>query len=287
MATPVPGYKNSNFLASDEARSIRILCEHTETEDRLKKMNVHATLLIFGSARAKSSEEHFALVEELKEKLAAATSDVERERIQAEVTVLESREWMCSVYDRIYELARRVTLWSKDQALAQGRDIAGLSRAKSFDHESRKPKSPRAPELDAHAEQSIIVCTGGGPGFMEAANKGAASVEDAQTIGMGITLPFEKSLNAYVTESLAFTYHYFFTRKFWMVYHCQALVAAPGGVGTFDELFEVLTLKQTGRVQKDLPVVLFGKEFWTTTVNWDVRAFIYSMILLEFIQLAV
>jgi uncharacterized protein (TIGR00730 family) len=115
-----------------------------------------------------------------------------------------------------------------------------------------------------------MVATGGGPGFMEAANKGASMVEGARNIGMGITLPFESSLNPYVSDSLAFMYHYFFTRKFWMVYHCQALIAAPGGVGTFDELFEVLTLKQTGKVQKDLPVVLFGKEFWTTTVNWEV-----------------
>jgi predicted Rossmann-fold nucleotide-binding protein len=87
---------------------------------------------------------------------------------------------------------------------------------------------------------------------------------------MGITLPFETGLNKYVTNELAFEFHYFFTRKFWMVYHCQALIVAPGGYGTLDEIFEVLTLKQTRKIQTDLPVVLFGKEFWKKIVNWEV-----------------
>ena len=86
---------------------------------------------------------------------------------------------------------------------------------------------------------------------------------------MGISLPFESGLNRYVTPELAFIFHYFFTRKFWMVYNTQALVCCPGGVGTCDELFELLTLKQTGKVPQDLPIVLLGKEFWTTVVNWQ------------------
>ena len=87
---------------------------------------------------------------------------------------------------------------------------------------------------------------------------------------MGISLPFESGLNRYVTPDLAFVFHYFFTRKFWMVYNTQALVCCPGGVGTCDELFEFLTLKQTGKLPGDMPVVLFGKEFLTTIVNWEV-----------------
>eukprot|EP00611_Tribonema_gayanum_P019781 TRINITY_DN3493_c0_g2_i5.p1 TRINITY_DN3493_c0_g2~~TRINITY_DN3493_c0_g2_i5.p1 ORF type:complete len:136 (-),score=72.67 TRINITY_DN3493_c0_g2_i5:376-783(-) len=94
-------------------------------------------------------------------------------------------------------------------------------------------------------------------------------VPGAKNMGMGITLPFEDGLNEFVTPELAFEFHYFFTRKFWMVYHCQALVVAPGGFGTLDELFEVLTLKQTGKIQKTLPVVLFGKTFWQAVVNWQ------------------
>ncbi|CAM9423448.1 unnamed protein product [Discosporangium mesarthrocarpum] len=119
---------------------------------------------------------------------------------------------------------------------------------------------------------------------MEAANKGASRVPKAKNMGMGISLPFEAgktgegsggirggvtSLNEFVTDELAFEFHYFFTRKFWMVYHCQALIVAPGGFGTLDELFEVLTLKQTGKVQKNLPVVLFGKTYWEKIINWQ------------------
>jgi len=116
--------------------------------------------------------------------------------------------------------------------------------------------------------QAVYVCTGGGPGFMEAANKGAADVPGGKSIGMGITLPFEAGLNPYVTPELAFEYHYFFTRKFWMAYHMQALVVAPGGFGTCDELFELVTLKQTGKMQRSLPIVLFGKKYWKEVVNW-------------------
>jgi uncharacterized protein (TIGR00730 family) len=86
---------------------------------------------------------------------------------------------------------------------------------------------------------------------------------------MAISLPFEEGVNKYIPDKLAFQYHYFFTRKFWMVYYCQALIVAPGGVGTMDELFEVLTLKQTGKVQHDLPVVLLGATYWKTIINWE------------------
>jgi len=120
--------------------------------------------------------------------------------------------------------------------------------------------------------QTIVVCTGGGPGFMEAANRGAAEVEGGRSIGMGITLPFEAGLNPFVSEELAFEFHYFFTRKFWMAFHMQALVVAPGGFGTCDELFELLTLKQTGKIQKQMPIVLFGKAYWKEVINWSALA---------------
>jgi hypothetical protein len=93
---------------------------------------------------------------------------------------------------------------------------------------------------------------------------------------MGISLPFETGLNKYVSPDLGFMFHYFFTRKFWMVFHAQALVCCPGGMGTCDELFELLTLKQTGKLPTDLPVVLLGVEFWSTIVNWKVRPVLFS-----------
>lgn len=145
---------------------------------------------------------------------------------------------MCEYFDKTTELCRRLTEFAMEGT-------------------------------DERKRQRFQICTGGGPGFMEAANRGAAMVPGATNIGMGISLPFESHVNKYVTDELAFEYHYFFTRKFWMVYNCHALIVAPGGVGTMDELFEILNLKETGKISKDLPIVLFGATFWRTIVNWE------------------
>merc|ERR1719401_3377897 len=120
------------------------------------------------------------------------------------------------------------------------------------------------------------VGTGGGPGMMEAANKGA-TLAGGKSIGFGISLPFEDGLNPFCTASLGFEFHYFFTRKFWMSYKCMGLVVAPGGLGTCDELFELMTLMQTGKVKRKLPLILIGKQFWHACINWE--AFVeYGMI---------
>eukprot|EP01061_Rhynchopus_euleeides_P039420 TRINITY_DN6765_c0_g1_i2.p1 TRINITY_DN6765_c0_g1~~TRINITY_DN6765_c0_g1_i2.p1 ORF type:complete len:282 (+),score=97.42 TRINITY_DN6765_c0_g1_i2:221-1066(+) len=116
--------------------------------------------------------------------------------------------------------------------------------------------------------QKYIVSTGGGPGLMEAANRGASSVLGSRTAGFAISLPFEKGLNPFVTPELAFTFHYFFTRKYWMMYPAKVLIVLPGGFGTFDELFESVTLKQTGK-KPPFPVVLIGKKYWGEVVNWS------------------
>eukprot|EP00435_Cladocopium_sp_Y103_P011306 s1386_g2.t4 len=120
------------------------------------------------------------------------------------------------------------------------------------------------------------VGTGGGPGMMAAANEGAAQGK-GKSIGFGISVPFEDGLNPYVTPELGFEFHYFFTRKFWMAFKCMGLVVAPGGFGTADELFELLTLMQTGKIKRQLPIILIGKKFWTDCIQWD--AFVhYGMI---------
>merc|ERR1719433_160362 len=111
---------------------------------------------------------------------------------------------------------------------------------------------------------------------MSAANQGA-SLGKGQSVGFGISLPFEDGLNPYVTKELGFEFHYFFTRKFWMSYKCMGLVVAPGGLGTCDELFELMTLMQTGKVKRKLPLILIGKQFWHACINWE--AFVeYGMI---------
>jgi len=140
-------------------------------------------------------------------------------------------------YTRIQELARQISAWSMTRAKKEGKRV-------------------------------YSICTGGGPGMMEAANAGAAEVEGAKSIGMGISLPFEAGLNPSVEPENGFEFHYFFTRKFFMIDTMRALVVAPGGMGTCDELFEVLTLMQTGK-RPVCPIVLFGEKYWRTVVNWQ------------------
>ena len=137
-------------------------------------------------------------------------------------------------YQDAVELARRLTEWSK--ALTGNHDF--------------------------------IICSGGSGGMMEAANRGA-SLAGGKTIGLNIQLPHEQAVNSYVPHELVFNFHYFFMRKFWFVYLAKALVVFPGGFGTFDELFEVLTLIQTSKPRKTMPVVLFGNEYWDEVINFD------------------
>lgn len=124
----------------------------------------------------------------------------------------------------------------------------------------------RRPGSDG-ADMDIAISSGGGPGIMEAVNRGAHDV-GAKSIGMGISLPFEQKNNQYVSPDLDFEFHYFFTRKYWCVYLSKAFVIMPGGVGTMDELFEIVTLMQTGKM-KERPIVLFNSEFWNETINFE------------------
>lgn len=143
---------------------------------------------------------------------------------------------MSAAYAAADELAFRMTVWSK-----------GLSRSR----------------------HRFIVCSGGGPGIMEAANRGASRARGL-SMGLGISLPFEQGINEYVSRELAFEFHYFFMRKFWFVYLARALVVFPGGFGTLDELFEVLTLVQTRKASRPRPIVLFGREFWDHLIDWRI-----------------
>ncbi|CAM9412219.1 unnamed protein product [Chrysoparadoxa australica] len=289
----VKAYKNEDFINSSQARLLRIMCEYEETKHRLKTQSVRATLLFFGSARAKNAEAYAAAVTEAtaQVKAAEAANDTGAVKVAtAKLQRVEKSEWMVEMSEKVSRLAELLTAWAVSPRCTLGREhsYAGVTRyhytdpkyrqvaamgstSGSRSYSSLDPEEMAPPISPAVThEQNVVVCTGGGPGFMEAANKGAAKVSGAKNMGMGISLPFEEGLNKYVTEELAFEYHYFFSRKFWMVYHCQALIVAPGGFGTLDELFEVLTLKQTGKIQGSLPVVLFGKQYWESILNWQV-----------------
>jgi len=117
-------------------------------------------------------------------------------------------------------------------------------------------------------ERRFVVTTGGGPGIMEAANRGASEAKGL-TAGIGISIPVEQSDNPYITRGLSFHFHYFFMRKFWFAYLAKAMIAFPGGFGTLDELFESLTLVQTKKMKKPMPIVLFGTDYWNEVINFD------------------
>jgi hypothetical protein len=145
---------------------------------------------------------------------------------------------MSQYYEAARDLAYRMTLWSK--------------------------------QLDPN-EKRFVVCTGGGPGVMEAANRGASEAR-GMNIGLSISLPHEQHENPYVTRELGFEFHYFFMRKFWFTYLAKGIVFFPGGFGTLDELFEMLTLLQTQKIRKHMPIVLFGTEFWESVINFKALA---------------
>ncbi len=117
--------------------------------------------------------------------------------------------------------------------------------------------------------KNFVICTGGGPGIMEAANRGASRA-GGKSIGMNISLPDEQDPNPYISPELSFVFHYFFMRKFWLVYKAKALVAFPGGFGTLDEIFEILTLVQTDKIMRDrLVILLYGEEYWREVINFE------------------
>ena len=159
------------------------------------------------------------------------------------------------------------------EAKANGGDVALAERRlkMSYYYEATRELSYRLTEwskgLEGH-DRRFVICSGGGPGIMEAANRGASEAK-GENIGLNVSLPFEQSGNPYSTHKLTFEFHYFFMRKFWFTYLAKAMVVMPGGFGTLDEFMEVMTLVQTLKIKKKLPVVLFGTEFWAKVLHFD------------------
>ena len=231
-ATPPLPYLNAEFLKSQEARLIRIISEYIEPATRLRRHRVRDTIVFFGSARSMSPETAAAELELVREETKQSVELTPE--LHARLARAEQATRLARYYNDAMELARRMTEWSKS--------------------------------LTGH--HHFIVCSGGSRGMMEAANRGA-SMARGQTIGLNIQLPMEQEVNQYVSRELIFNFHYFFMRKFWFVYPAKALVVFPGGFGTMDELFEVLTLIQTKKPRKKMPVVLFGSEFWDEVIDFD------------------
>jgi len=229
MAQQPLAYLNQAFLESGDARPIRILSEYLEPLRRFKQQKIQDTVVFFGSARVDSRERAERALQTLR---ARGDRDAD-EAYQRELTKSRKAVEWARFYEDARELARMLTTWSMTLKFENHR---------------------------------FVVASGGGPGIMEAANRGAREA-GGKTIGLNIRLPFEQGANSFITDGLQFEFHYFFMRKFWFAYLSKALVIFPGGFGTCDELFEILTLVQTDKLSRKIGVILYGREYWDQVLN--------------------
>jgi uncharacterized protein (TIGR00730 family) len=225
----IPAARDTEFLQREELRSIRIGLELLKPELIQREQGIRSTIVVFGSARLQeqAAAEHALRLAE--EEAARFPTD----RIRAQHVEIARRQLALSKY---YDVAREF-----------GRLVSSTC------------------QIDGLCDYVIV--TGGGPGIMEAANRGAADV-NAKSIGLNIALPHEQHPNPYITPELSFQFHYFAIRKMHFLIRAKALVAFPGGFGTLDELFETLTLLQTGKTD-NVMVVLVGRDFWERLINWQ------------------
>jgi uncharacterized protein (TIGR00730 family) len=239
-------YENPAFLNSADGRLIRVVSEYLEPLSRFRREQIQDTVVFFGSARFRGREEadhelelldntgssQLAPIHEqpasIPEIAAGKATDLQRKRAVAAVE-------MARYYEDARRLAQLLTQWAKSIP-------------------SRKHR--------------FVVTSGGGPGIMEAANRGAYEA-GGKTIGLNIRLPFEQAPNRYITPALNFEFHYFFMRKLWFAYLSKALVVFPGGFGTLDEMFEILTLTQTQKLAKKITVLIYGAEYWKKVFNLE------------------
>jgi hypothetical protein len=222
-------YMDPAFLDSDEARPVRIVAEYLEPLRRLKEQSIQDTVVFFGSARVHSRQDAERAVTRLRRS----------RRRGADYTAALKRSRKALEWSRYYEDARtvanRLTRWSLSLESASHR---------------------------------FVVCSGGGPGIMEAANRGAHEA-GGKSLGLNIRLPFEQGANRYITGGLHFEFHYFFMRKFWFAYLAKALMIFPGGFGTLDEMFEIVTLAQTQKLSKQIGVFMYGREYWDEVLDLE------------------
>jgi hypothetical protein len=229
---PAPlAYENEPFLSSPDGRILRILSEYQEPLARFRREQIQDTVVFFGSARFQGADAARKNLAAIEKNAARTPSPQQEKDLKRALAAVD----MARYYEDARRLAHLLTEWS----------IQIPARRRRF-----------------------VVTTGGGPGIMEAANLGAHEA-GGKTIGLNINLPFEQNPNSYITPALNFEFHYFFMRKFWFAYLAKALVIFPGGFGTIDELFEILTLAQTDKLAKKILVVIYGSEYWHRIMNFQ------------------
>src|SRR3954464_9230808 len=234
MAQQPLAYLDPAFLESDEGRPVRILSEYLDPLRRFRDQRIQDTVVFFGSARVDSRERAERALRTLR---ARGEQGVDHEYDAELRKSRKALEW-ARYYEDARELARMLTAWSTT--------LGGENHR-------------------------FVVTSGGGPGIMEAANRGAREA-GGKTIGLNIRLPFEQGANPFITDGLQFEFHYFFMRKFWFAYLAKALVIFPGGFGTCDELFEILTLVQTDKLSKKIDVILYGRDYWDQVLSFKPMA---------------
>ena len=225
-----PPYRDPIFMESLPARPVRITTEYIDPLERLRREKVGDTIVMFGSARILSRDQATAHIRRLRKEKRRHTTLEYRTALRDAKSAME----MSRYYEEARELARRITSW----AMSLG------------DHPRR-----------------FVICSGGGPGIMEAANRGAAEA-GGYSVGLSIQLPHEQRPNPYITPELNFCFHYFFMRKLWFAQMAKALVVFPGGFGTMDELWEVLTLLQTGKISSHHLILIYGRKYWHKVIDW-------------------
>jgi len=239
-------YENPTFLNGPDGRLMRIVAEYMEPLARFRHERIQDTVVFFGSARFRGREEADHALELL---------DNTGSRNAA-----PSEEQPASVPD---------IAAGKATELQRKRAVAAVAMARYYEDARRLAQMLTRWAAKIPSRRSrFFVTSGGGPGIMEAANRGAYEA-GGKTIGMNIRLPFEQSPNPYITPALNFEFHYFFMRKLWFAYLAKALVVFPGGFGTLDEMFEILTLAQTQKLAKKITVVVYGSDYWKKVFNLD------------------
>ncbi|HXL21009.1 MAG TPA: TIGR00730 family Rossman fold protein [Candidatus Dormibacteraeota bacterium] len=230
---PKAPHEDMDFLQSTAARPLRILAEYLHPLVQLKKEGIADTIVMFGSARIGPRDVMQTKVTRLKNVKTARLSKEKRAQHRVALRQAKSALEMSRYYEEARQLSHKITSWAS----------------------SLGPRPRR-----------FVVCSGGGPGIMEAANRGAYEA-GGKSIGLSIELPHEQYSNPYISPELSLNFHYFFMRKLWFAQIAKALIVFPGGFGTMDELWEMMTLLQTGKLPKQNLILIYGRKYWNEVLN--------------------